>query len=239
MKIKRQTRRRAAARDVPLHLGVRRRARLADRRAARLRLRRLRHPRPDHDGLGDQRVLEQLVVDPPAEVPARDRRPALLAGLAARAAAGVLARRLPARHDRGAADLQRASSLLVDLPVEHVAGARPVAVPGRASSSPSSACWWACGPSSSTTSRSRRRSCCTPLIFLGGVFYSASLLPEPFQTLTHFNPVYYMIGLVRYGFLGYTRGQRRAVARAADAGHARAVRAQPARCSRRGYRLRA
>jgi ABC-2 type transport system permease protein len=43
-----------------------------------------------------------------------------------------------------------------------------------------------------------------PLIFLGGVFYSASLLPEPFQTLTYFDPVYYMIGLVRYGFLGYT-----------------------------------
>ena len=43
-----------------------------------------------------------------------------------------------------------------------------------------------------------------PLIFLGGVFYSASLLPEPFQTLTHFNPVYYMINLVRYGFLDYT-----------------------------------
>jgi ABC-2 type transport system permease protein len=43
-----------------------------------------------------------------------------------------------------------------------------------------------------------------PLIFLGGVFYSASLLPEPFETLTHFNPVYYMIGLVRYGFLGFT-----------------------------------
>jgi ABC-2 type transport system permease protein len=42
-----------------------------------------------------------------------------------------------------------------------------------------------------------------PLIFLGGVFYSASLLPEPFRTLTHFDPVYYMIGLVRYGFLGY------------------------------------
>jgi ABC-2 type transport system permease protein len=44
----------------------------------------------------------------------------------------------------------------------------------------------------------------TPLIFLGGVFYSASLLPEPFQTLTRFDPVYYMIGLVRYGFLGYS-----------------------------------
>jgi ABC-2 type transport system permease protein len=43
-----------------------------------------------------------------------------------------------------------------------------------------------------------------PLIFLGGVFYSASLLPEPFQTLTHFNPIYYMINLVRYGFLGYS-----------------------------------
>jgi ABC-2 type transport system permease protein len=43
-----------------------------------------------------------------------------------------------------------------------------------------------------------------PLIFLGGVFYSATLLPEPFETLTQFNPVYYMIGLVRYGFLGYS-----------------------------------
>jgi len=41
-----------------------------------------------------------------------------------------------------------------------------------------------------------------PLIFLGGIFYSASLLPEPYQTLTHFNPIYYMISLVRYGFLG-------------------------------------
>jgi ABC-2 type transport system permease protein len=43
-----------------------------------------------------------------------------------------------------------------------------------------------------------------PLLFLGGVFYSASLLPQPFETLTHINPIYYMIGLVRYGFLGYS-----------------------------------
>ncbi len=43
-----------------------------------------------------------------------------------------------------------------------------------------------------------------PLIFLGGVFYSAALLPEPFRTLTRFDPVYYMIALVRYGFIGYT-----------------------------------
>ena len=42
-----------------------------------------------------------------------------------------------------------------------------------------------------------------PLIFLGGVFYSASLLDEPFETLTKLDPVYYMISLVRYGFLGY------------------------------------
>jgi len=43
-----------------------------------------------------------------------------------------------------------------------------------------------------------------PLIFLGGVFYSASLLPQPFETLTRFNPIFYMISLVRYGFVGYT-----------------------------------
>ena len=43
-----------------------------------------------------------------------------------------------------------------------------------------------------------------PLIFLGGVFYSAELLPQPFETLTHFNPIYYMINLVRYGFVGFS-----------------------------------
>ncbi len=41
-----------------------------------------------------------------------------------------------------------------------------------------------------------------PLIFLGGVFYSVSLLPPAYQTITHFNPVFYMINMVRYGMLG-------------------------------------
>ncbi len=41
-----------------------------------------------------------------------------------------------------------------------------------------------------------------PLIFLSGVFYSASLLPPFFRTLTHFNPIYYMINTVRYAMLG-------------------------------------
>jgi ABC-2 type transport system permease protein len=43
-----------------------------------------------------------------------------------------------------------------------------------------------------------------PLIFLGGVFYSAALLPQPWETLTRFDPIFYMINLVRYGFVGYT-----------------------------------
>jgi ABC-2 type transport system permease protein len=43
-----------------------------------------------------------------------------------------------------------------------------------------------------------------PLIFLGGVFYSAALLPQPFETLTRFNPIFYMINLVRYGFVGFS-----------------------------------
>jgi ABC-2 type transport system permease protein len=42
-----------------------------------------------------------------------------------------------------------------------------------------------------------------PLIMLGGVFYGAQFLPQPWQTLTQFNPIYYMIALVRYGFIGY------------------------------------
>ncbi len=41
-----------------------------------------------------------------------------------------------------------------------------------------------------------------PLIFLGGVFYSASLLPPFFELLTRLNPIYYMINTVRYSMLG-------------------------------------
>jgi len=77
-----------------------------------------------------------------------------------------------------------------------------------------------------------------PLIFLGGVFYSATLLPEPFSTLTHFNPVYYMIGIVRYGFLGYHDGNialALGVLAAATAG----LFALNLRLFLRGYRLRA
>lgn len=42
----------------------------------------------------------------------------------------------------------------------------------------------------------------TPLTYLGGVFYSISLLPEFWQGISHFNPVFYMINAFRYGFLG-------------------------------------
>jgi ABC-2 type transport system permease protein len=41
-----------------------------------------------------------------------------------------------------------------------------------------------------------------PLTFLGGVFYSVSILPEPWHTLSHFNPMFYLVQTVRYGFLG-------------------------------------
>ena len=42
----------------------------------------------------------------------------------------------------------------------------------------------------------------TPLTYLGGVFYSVKLLPEWAQTLTHLNPIFYMVNAFRYGLLG-------------------------------------
>jgi ABC-2 type transport system permease protein len=42
----------------------------------------------------------------------------------------------------------------------------------------------------------------TPLSFLGGVFYSASMLPETFQHLLKVNPIYFMIEAMRYALLG-------------------------------------
>jgi len=42
----------------------------------------------------------------------------------------------------------------------------------------------------------------TPLTYLGGVFYSISLLPEFWQRVSLANPVLYMINAFRYGILG-------------------------------------
>lgn len=44
----------------------------------------------------------------------------------------------------------------------------------------------------------------TPLIYLGGIFYSVASLPEWWQTLTYANPLFYLINGFRYGFLGIT-----------------------------------
>jgi ABC-2 type transport system permease protein len=41
-----------------------------------------------------------------------------------------------------------------------------------------------------------------PLVYLGGVFYSAQTLPGFWGTLTKFDPVFYIINGFRYGFLG-------------------------------------
>ena len=42
----------------------------------------------------------------------------------------------------------------------------------------------------------------TPLTYLGGVFYSVSLLPPVWKTISHFNPILYMVNAFRYGMLG-------------------------------------
>jgi len=42
----------------------------------------------------------------------------------------------------------------------------------------------------------------TPLTFLGGAFYSVLILPEPWRTVTLFNPVVYLINGFRWTFFG-------------------------------------
>ena len=42
----------------------------------------------------------------------------------------------------------------------------------------------------------------TPLTYLGGVFYSVSLLPDWAEAATHANPIFYMVNAFRYGLLG-------------------------------------
>lgn len=42
----------------------------------------------------------------------------------------------------------------------------------------------------------------TPLSFLSGTFYSVEALPQPFRTLAHWNPIFYLIDGARYGIAG-------------------------------------
>ncbi|MGV8995554.1 MAG: ABC transporter permease [Parvibaculaceae bacterium] len=45
-----------------------------------------------------------------------------------------------------------------------------------------------------------------PLTFLSGTFYSVEQLPPLIHTITHWNPVFYLIDGFRYGFIGQSDG---------------------------------
>jgi len=46
----------------------------------------------------------------------------------------------------------------------------------------------------------------TPLIFLGGVFYSLELLPEKLQIIAQWNPFFYFVDGIRYAMIGIREG---------------------------------
>ena len=45
-----------------------------------------------------------------------------------------------------------------------------------------------------------------PMTFLSGTFYLVSRLPEPFRTISQYNPFFYLIAGFRYGFTGHADG---------------------------------
>jgi ABC-2 type transport system permease protein len=45
-----------------------------------------------------------------------------------------------------------------------------------------------------------------PMTFLSGAFYMIDRLPEPFRTISRFNPFFYLIDGFRYGFIGAAEG---------------------------------
>ena len=42
----------------------------------------------------------------------------------------------------------------------------------------------------------------TPLVFVGGVFYDVALLPPALRTVSHMNPIVYLVEGLRYGLTG-------------------------------------
>jgi len=77
----------------------------------------------------------------------------------------------------------------------------------------------------------------TPLTFLGGVFYSVTMLPDGLRRLTLANPVFYLVDGVRFGVLGISDASPWAGALLL-AGLAAASLALAHRLLRSGYRLR-
>ncbi|WP_353255437.1 ABC transporter permease [Hyphomonas sp.] len=45
-----------------------------------------------------------------------------------------------------------------------------------------------------------------PLTFLSGTFYDVKVMVEPFETIAHLNPIFYMIDGYRYGHIGVANG---------------------------------
>jgi ABC-2 type transport system permease protein len=45
-----------------------------------------------------------------------------------------------------------------------------------------------------------------PMTFLSGTFYLVKNLPEPFRTISHYNPFFYLIAGFRFGFTGHMDG---------------------------------
>jgi len=44
----------------------------------------------------------------------------------------------------------------------------------------------------------------TPLVYLGGIFFSVHVLPAWAQSIMYANPLFYLVNGFRYGFLGIT-----------------------------------
>ncbi len=76
----------------------------------------------------------------------------------------------------------------------------------------------------------------TPLALVGGVFYSAGTLGEPWASLTRLNPIYYLVGAARAGATGFEESSV-AVALAVATAVALAIVAAAARLLSAGWRL--
>jgi ABC-2 type transport system permease protein len=77
----------------------------------------------------------------------------------------------------------------------------------------------------------------TPLALVGGVFYAAERLSQPWQTLTRFDPIYYLVDATRHGYAGVHETTSTSAALAVATVLAAAVFAVAVVLLRRGWRL--
>jgi ABC-2 type transport system permease protein len=177
------------------------RDRIAPRRCDGRGLHRLRRARPDHAGHAQQQLRQFVLFADRGESAGQYGRLSDAAAVGGRVGRGLYRRGGDARRDRRGAATALAVAPFVDMSISHIWA---VAYFGLSATAMMAMIGLIAGLWAEKFDHLAviTNFIIMPLAFLSGTFYSVEILPEPFYSISHVNPVFFLIDGFRYGFIG-------------------------------------